>query len=62
MIIYKCGSWVINTFVLTTQRYHKNREALGRIGKWATELNEFVIDFVHRLSIQFQTLADFIAN
>jgi hypothetical protein len=40
----------------------RNREASGRIGKWATELNEFVIDFVHRLSIQFQTLADFIAN
>jgi hypothetical protein len=27
-----------------------------------TELNEFVIEFVHRSSIQSQTLAYFIAN
>jgi hypothetical protein len=39
-----------------------NREATGRIGKWAAELNEFTIDYVHRSSIQFQALADFIAN
>jgi hypothetical protein len=38
------------------------REATGRIGKWATELNEFTIDYVHRSSIQSQTLADFIAD
>jgi ribonuclease HI len=30
----------------------RNREATGRIGKWATELNEFTIDYVHRSSIQ----------
>jgi hypothetical protein len=30
----------------------RNREATGRIGKWATELNEFSIDYVHRSSIQ----------
>jgi hypothetical protein len=40
----------------------RNREALGRVGKWAAELNEFTIDFVHRSSIQSQALADFIAD
>jgi hypothetical protein len=34
----------------------RNREATGRIGKWATELNEFTIDYVHRSSIQSQAL------
>jgi hypothetical protein len=29
----------------------RNKEASGRIGKWAAELNEYVIDFVHRTSI-----------
>jgi hypothetical protein len=29
----------------------RNREATRRIGKWATELNEFSIDYVHRPSI-----------
>jgi hypothetical protein len=32
----------------------RNREATGRIGKWAAELNEFTIDYVHRSSIQSQ--------
>jgi hypothetical protein len=40
----------------------RNREATRRVGKWATELNEFTIDFVHRSSIQSQALADFIAD
>jgi flagellar biosynthesis protein FlhB len=40
----------------------RNREATGRIGKWAAELNEFSIDYVHRSSIQSQALADFIAD
>jgi hypothetical protein len=40
----------------------RNREATGRIGKWATELNKFTIDYVHIFSIQSQALADFIAN
>jgi hypothetical protein len=40
----------------------RNREAIGRVGKRATELNEFTIDFVHRPSIQSQALADFIAD
>jgi hypothetical protein len=40
----------------------RSREATGRIGKWAVELNEFFIDYVHRSSIQSQELADFIAD
>jgi hypothetical protein len=40
----------------------RNREATGRVGKWAAELNEFTIDYVHRSSIQSQALADFIAD
>jgi hypothetical protein len=38
----------------------RNREATGRIRKWAAELNEFTIDYVHRSSIQSQALEDFI--
>jgi ribonuclease HI len=40
----------------------RNREATGGIGKWAAELNEFSIDYVHRSSIQSQALAAFIAD
>jgi hypothetical protein len=40
----------------------RNREATGRVGKWAVELNEFTIDYVRRSSIQSQALADFIAD
>jgi hypothetical protein len=40
----------------------RNKEAPGRVWKWATELNKFIIDFVHRSSIQFQVLTDFIAD
>jgi ribonuclease HI len=40
----------------------RNREATGRVGKWAAELNEFTIDYVHRSSIQSQALADIIAD
>jgi hypothetical protein len=40
----------------------RNREATRRVGKWATELNKFTIDFVHRSSIQSQALADFIVE
>jgi hypothetical protein len=40
----------------------RNREATGRTGKWAAELNEFSIDYVHRSSIQSQALANFIAD
>jgi ribonuclease HI len=40
----------------------RNREATRRIGKWATELNEFTIDYVHISSTQSQALVDFIAD
>jgi hypothetical protein len=40
----------------------RNREATGRIGKWVAELNEFIIDYVNRSSVQSQALADFIAD
>jgi ribonuclease HI len=40
----------------------RNREATGRIEKWAAELNEFTIDYVHRSSIQSQSLADFFVD
>jgi hypothetical protein len=40
----------------------RNREATGRIGKWAAELNEFTIDYVHRSSIQSHALADFVVD
>ena len=30
----------------------QNSEAIGRIGKWATELNEYVIELEHRLAIK----------
>jgi hypothetical protein len=40
----------------------RNTEATRRIGKWATELNEFTIDYVHRSLIQSQALADFITD
>jgi hypothetical protein len=32
------------------------------MGKWATELNAFVIDFVQRSSIQSQALTDFLID
>jgi ribonuclease HI len=40
----------------------RNREATGRVGKWAAELNKFTIHYVNRSSIQSQALADFIAD
>jgi hypothetical protein len=40
----------------------RNREAIGRVGKWVVELNEFTIDYVHRSSIQSQALAYFIVD
>jgi ribonuclease HI len=40
----------------------RNREATGRVGKWAIELNEFTIYFVHRSLSQSQALADFIVD
>jgi hypothetical protein len=40
----------------------ENRESMGRIGKWATELAENVINFVSRSVIKSQILADFMAH
>jgi ribonuclease HI len=40
----------------------RNREATGRVGKWAAKMNKFTIDFVHRSSIQSQALANFIVD
>jgi hypothetical protein len=40
----------------------RNREATGRVGKWALDLNEVTIDYVHRSLIQSHVLADFIAD
>jgi hypothetical protein len=40
----------------------ENKESTGRIGKWATELAEHVINFVARGAIKSQVLADFVAD
>ena len=40
----------------------KNPEAIGRIGKWATEINDFTIEFVERNTIKSQALIDFLAD
>jgi hypothetical protein len=40
----------------------KNPEAIGRIGKWATKLNDHVINYVGKTTIKSQALADFVAN
>jgi hypothetical protein len=39
-----------------------NRDSFGRIGKWATELLEYVINFERRITIKSQTLVDFMAE
>jgi hypothetical protein len=39
-----------------------NKEASGRIGKWATELSHFDLNFVSRTTIKSQALADFMAD
>ena len=40
----------------------ENREASGRIGKWAMQLAENTIDFISRSAIKSQVLADFITD
>jgi hypothetical protein len=40
----------------------KNPEAIGRIKKWATEINDFTIEFVGRNTIKPQALVDFMAD
>ena len=39
-----------------------NRDATGRISKWAVELGALNIDFTPRKAIKSQALADFVAN
>jgi hypothetical protein len=39
-----------------------NSKGIGRIIKWAIELNEFVVDFEHRSAIKSQALVDFIVD
>jgi hypothetical protein len=51
--------------VLTNQPLNDicgNRDSSSRIGKWAMELSEHVIDFEKRNAIKSQVLADFIAD
>ena len=40
----------------------KNPEAIGQISKWATEINDYVIEFVGRNTIKSQALIDFIMD
>jgi hypothetical protein len=40
----------------------ENKESLARIGKWATELSQYAIEFIARTAIKSQVLADFIAD
>ena len=39
-----------------------NKEASGRIGKWATKLSQFEISYVQRTTVKSQALADFVAD
>jgi hypothetical protein len=40
----------------------ENKESIGRMGKWATELAEHVINFVAHSAIKSQVLANFVAD
>jgi hypothetical protein len=40
----------------------QNKELTGRMGKWAMELAEHVINFVLRSAIKSQVLADFVVD
>jgi hypothetical protein len=40
----------------------ENKESMGRMGKWATELAEHVINFDARSAIKSQVLSDFVAD
>jgi hypothetical protein len=40
----------------------RNHDSSGRIGKWAMELSEHVIDFEKRSAIKSQVLVDFIVD
>ena len=40
----------------------ENRVPSGRIGKWATQIAAYTIDFILRSAIKSQVLADFIVE
>jgi hypothetical protein len=51
--------------VLTNQPLHNifgNRDSSRRIGKWATKLSEYIVDFEKHIAIKSQILADFVAD
>jgi hypothetical protein len=51
--------------VPTSYSLHKileNKESLAWIGKWATELSQYAIEFTTRTTIKPQVLADLIAD
>jgi len=56
------GTPYYRAIITTLKDVLRNRETSSRIGKWAAELNEYVIDFIHRTTIQSQALADFVAD
>jgi hypothetical protein len=39
-----------------------NRDAIGRIAQWSIELGQYDIQFVPRIAIKSQALADFVAE
>src|SRR6266540_330479 len=44
------------------ERVLRNREAIGRVAKWAIKLGAFDIQFVSAHTIKSQALADFVAE
>jgi hypothetical protein len=51
--------------VLTNQMFNdifKNRDCSGRIGKWAIELSEHVVDFQKRSATKSQVLVDLVVD
>jgi hypothetical protein len=51
---------VVTNFPLGDILY--NRDATGRISKWAVELGALNIEFTPRKAIKFQALSDFVAE
>ena len=39
-----------------------NKESSGRIGKWATELSQYKLNYVSRKAIKSQALGNFMAD
>jgi hypothetical protein len=50
------------SFITASEGYYEEQRSYWKDWKWAAELNEFSIDYVHRSSIQSQALVDFIAD